>query len=160
MRKTCPGLLIHSHDFTDMCFIYSIEARSDCRNRIFLRGGEMKYVTSLEKEVIKITCKGSIQEKDRSSFLELMKICIESKAKIILFDWTQVTFFDSTGLECLLVFLKTLKPNRGIKFGLILTEAELVSAYRTLNFDKLIPIFMSLQEAYKAMVPVESAQTL
>jgi len=113
----------------------------------------MKYLASLDEDVMVISCRGSIQEKDEKNFRDLVKTCMEANANVVLFDWSQVTFFDSTGLESLLVFYKMMRSNPAIKLGIFITEPDLISAYTTLNLDRIIPMFTSKEDAYKILKP-------
>ena len=119
----------------------------------------MKYLTSHDGDLIVISCKGSIQERDEKNFKDLVKVCLDANAGAVLFDWSQVTFFDSTGLESLLVFFKTIKANPAVKLGIFITDPDLISAYTTLNFDRIIPIFMTREEAYSNLAPMSTADS-
>ena len=117
----------------------------------------MKYTTLQDGDILVVCCKGSVQERDEEHFKTLAKSCLENNVSTVLFDWSKVTYFDSAGLENLLKTYKMLRGSPTSKIAICITEPDLIEAYRTLNFDRLIPLFTSKEEALKNLTPVNAA---
>jgi anti-anti-sigma factor len=106
-----------------------------------------------------IECKGIVQRAHEERFNKLIEICVAKGASAVLFDWTNVTYFDSMGLEALISIYKNSIKVAGVKIAILITDSTLIDAYKTLRLDKVIPLFETFENALDTLLDRSEAKS-
>ena len=94
-----------------------------------------------------IECKGTLKKIHEDLLNNLLENCFVQGAKGILFDWANVTYFDSMGLECLIgIHKKNQKYHLG-PIAVLITNPVLAKTYKVLRFDMLVPLYSNKKKA-------------
>lgn len=99
-----------------------------------------------------IECKGTLKKIHEDLLNNLLENCFVQGARGILFDWSNVTYFDSMGLECLIGIHK---KNQKYKLGpiaVLITNPVLAKTYKVLRFDALVPLFSNKNKALNSIM--------
>lgn len=107
----------------------------------------LKISVNIINDLAVIECDGIVQRSQEESLNRHMKDCVKKGAKSILFDWTDVTYFDSMGLESLITVYKSAQEYPDVKLGILITDPILANVYKTLKFQKILPLFTEFNEA-------------
>lgn len=99
--------------------------------------------------------KGILDGTKASDFRENIDRSIKDGVKIILVDFTNVTFMDSSGLGTLVLSLKTVR-NAGIKMFLCSINEQVKMLFELTSMDRVFEIFDN-REAVEKILPSISA---
>jgi len=98
-----------------------------------------------------IECNGTLKKIHEDLLNNLLENSFVQGAKGILFDWSNVTYFDSMGLECLIgIHKKNQKYYLG-PIAVLITNPVLSKTYKVLRFDMLIPLFNNKKKALASL---------
>jgi anti-anti-sigma factor len=117
----------------------------------------MKFYSYLEKDNIVIAFTGAIPELSEKDISSIVKLCLESSVTAVLFDWSKVTYFDSSGLENLLAIYKNIRRFSKKKIAICISDTYLVTVYVTLKFDKIVPLFDDKEKAVEYLASQKTA---
>lgn len=95
--------------------------------------------------------KGILDGTKASDFRDNIDRSIENGAQIILVDFTNVTFMDSSGLGTLVLSLKTVRK-AGIKMLLCSINEQVRMLFELTSMDRVFEIFDN-REAVEKMLP-------
>ena len=95
--------------------------------------------------------KGILDGTKASDFRENIDRCIKAGVQIILVDFTNVTFMDSSGLGTLVLSLKTVR-NAGIKMFLCSINEQVKMLFELTSMDRVFEIFDN-REAVEKILP-------
>jgi len=99
--------------------------------------------------------KGILDGTKASDFRDNINRSIENGVQIILVDFTNVTFMDSSGLGTLVLSLKTVR-SAGIKMFLCSINEQVRMLFELTSMDSVFDIFDN-REAVEKMLPSISA---
>ena len=99
--------------------------------------------------------KGILDGTKASDFRNKINRSIENGVQIILVDFTNVTFMDSSGLGTLVLSLKTVR-NAGIKMFLCSINEQVKMLFELTSMDSVFDIFDN-REAVEKILPSISA---
>lgn len=99
--------------------------------------------------------KGILDGTKASDFRDNINRSIENGVQIILVDFTNVTFMDSSGLGTLVLSLKTVR-NAGIKMLLCSINEQVRMLFELTSMDSVFEIFDNREQVEK-MLPSISA---
>lgn len=91
-----------------------------------------------------------IQNAEVDDFLGWSEDLVETDSKIVLFDLSNLSNVDSTGISMLIVMNKKLKEG-GHKFALVGVNPTIMAALNVMRINQLIPVYDSIDEATKAL---------
>jgi len=98
-----------------------------------------------------IECRGTLQRTHEDLLHNLVENSYVQGAKAVLLDWSEVSYFDSMGLECLIALHKKSVEYHGGLLAVMITDKVLSKIYKTLRFDSIVPLFNNRQKALKAL---------
>ena len=98
-----------------------------------------------------IECRGTLQRTHEELLHNLVENSYVQGAKAVLLDWSEVSYFDSMGLECLIALHKKSVKHHGGLLAVMITDKVLSKVYKTLRFDTIVPLFNNRQKALEAM---------
>ncbi|MEM9274760.1 MAG: STAS domain-containing protein [Cyanobacteria bacterium P01_F01_bin.143] len=99
--------------------------------------------------------KGILDGTKASDFRENIDRSIKAGVQIILVDFTNVTFMDSSGLGTLVLSLKTVR-NAGIKMFICSINEQVKMLFELTSMDRVFEIFDN-REAVEKILPSISA---
>ena len=94
--------------------------------------------------------KGILDGTKASYFRDNIERSIEKGVQIILVDFTDVTFMDSSGLGTLVLSLKTVR-NAGIKMFLCSINEQVKMLFELTSMDRVFDIFDNREEFEKTL---------
>ena len=94
--------------------------------------------------------KGILDGTKSSDFRDRINHSIENGVQIILVDFTDVTFMDSSGLGTLVLSLKTVR-NAGIKMFLCSINQQVKMLFELTSMDRVFEIFDNRTEFEKTL---------
>ncbi|MFN6527950.1 STAS domain-containing protein [Nostoc sp. ChiSLP03a] len=104
----------------------------------------------MREQVKVIKLSGNLNATTSQDFRQNITNILESGAKIVLVDFKDVTFMDSSGLGALVLAFKTLRAS-DIKLVLCSINEQVRILFELTNMDKVFEIFPS-QDAFNQVV--------
>ena len=111
----------------------------------------LRISTSTVDDITIVECCGALTKSHEGLLNNIMENSFVLGSKGVLFDFTNVTYFDSMGLECMITLHKRSKKYFSGILGVLITDKILIKIYKTLRFEVLIPLYSSRQKAISAM---------
>lgn len=94
--------------------------------------------------------KGILDGTKATGFRQKIDQSINNGVKIILVDFTDVTFMDSSGLGALVLALKSVR-SAGVKFFLCSINEQVKMLFELTSMDRVFEIFSSREEFEKTI---------
>ncbi len=100
--------------------------------------------------------KGILDGTKATDFRDNIDRSIENGVQIILIDFTDVTFMDSSGLGTLVLSLKTVR-NAGIKMFLCSINEQVKMLFELTSMDSIFEIFDNREEFEKILSSISAS---